>query len=85
LFSSGFSQFHRAILERQHEQKPDLVLDVFTFTKLADYVRDCKSGRSFRQWVCQFAGNVDEANAEHGFTISSRLINRSISFMVRVS
>ena len=50
-------------------QETHLVHVVFTLTKLADYVLDCKSRRIFRERFYQFAGMFDEHDADVDQTV----------------
>jgi hypothetical protein len=64
-FSFGFS--HNSIapfLKDNTRQVAHVVPDVFSLTELADYVRDCKSGRRFRQRFYQFAEMFNERGAD---------------------
>ena len=84
-FSFSFSQFHRVILERQHEQETHLVHDAFTLTELADYVLNCKTGGVFRQRLYEFAGMFDEhdAGAERGLGLAAGNKSSSASFVLQ--
>ena len=65
VLSSGFS--HNSIapfLKDNRRQVAHVVPDVFSLTELPDYVRDCKSGRTFRQPFYQFPEMFNERGAD---------------------